>query len=416
MNKKVFYNNRRKLLNRIKENAIVVLFSGAAPKKSADEKYKYTPNRNFFYLTGIDEENIALVLTKINGEYDEKLFIKKPNLQMEKWVGRSIREEEAKERSGVYSISYVEELENTLHNYISAKDITLVYMDLEKDSFNSNKSYSEVFAETLRDRYPQIIIRNAYNMIADLRLIKSTEEIEEIKKAIDVTVLGIRELMKHARAGMKEYELEAYFDFICKSSGVKDFAFKTIAASGVNGTILHYEKNDSIIEEDSLILFDLGAQYNYYNADITRTFPVSGRFTDRQKEVYNAVLRVNEKVIEAIKPGVSYLELNDQAKEWIAEECIELGLIKDKAEVTKYYWHSIGHSLGLDTHDVGGRDIKFQEGMVWTVEPGIYIEEEKIGIRIEDDILVTSDGAFNLTSGIVKTVEEIEAFMADRAQ
>ena len=162
-----------------------------------------------------------------------------------------------------------------------------------------------------------------------------------------------------------------------------------------------------------MILFDLGAQYNYYNGDISRTFPVNGRFSNRQKEVYNAVLRVNEKVINEIRPGVRFLDLNKKAKEWIAEECINLGLIKDREDVSNYYWHSIGHSLGLDPHDIEGnnRDVILQEGMVWTVEPGIYIEEEGIGIRIEDDVVVTSQGVEVLTKDMIKTVEEIEEFM-----
>ena len=244
-------------------------------------------------------------------------------------------------------------------------------------------------------------------------MVKSEEEIKEMKKAIEITIKGVESLMKNAKAGMKEYELEAYYEFVCRSNGIKDYAFKTIAAAGKNATILHYVDNNSEIKDGDLILFDLGAQNNYYNADITRTFPVNGVFSERQKEVYNAVLRVNERVIKTIKPGLEYKELNKMATEWIAEECINLGLIKDKKEVSKYYWHSIGHSLGLDTHDISNKDRNtiFKEGMVWTVEPGIYIEEESIGIRIEDDVLITSDGVQVLTKDMIKTVEDIEEFM-----
>ena len=221
--------------------------------------------------------------------------------------------------------------------------------------------------------------------------------------------------MKNSKAGIKEYELESYFDFVCKKNGVKDLAFKTIAAAGKNATVLHYVTNDSELKDGDLILFDLGAQYKYYNGDISRTFPVNGKFTDRQKEVYNAVLRVNEKVIEEMKPGVSFLELNKKAKEWIAEECISLGLMTSKEDVSKYYYHSIGHSLGMDTHDIEpeNRDVIFETGMIYTVEPGIYIEEEGIGIRIEDDVLITDNGYEVLTKGMIKTVEEIEEFMSN---
>ena len=222
--------------------------------------------------------------------------------------------------------------------------------------------------------------------------------------------------MNNAKPGLKEYELEAYFDFECKRSGAKDLAFSTIAAAGKNATILHYVSNDSEIKENDLILFDLGAQWNLYNADITRTFPANGKFTDRQKEVYEAVLRVNKAVIEKIKPGIVYKELNAWAKDLIAEECIKLGIIKEKEEVSKYYWHSIGHNLGLNTHDLEpqGREFVFEKGMVFTVEPGIYISEEGIGIRIEDDVLVTENGCEVLTKDMIKEVKDIEEFMKNR--
>ena len=187
----------------------------------------------------------------------------------------------------------------------------------------------------------------------------------------------------------------------------------TIAATGKNATVLHYVDNNAEMKDGDLILFDLGAEYNCYNADITRTFPISGKFTERQKEVYNSVLKVNEEIINLIKPGMKYKDINEKATELIAEECIKLGLIKDKSEVRKYYYHSIGHSLGMDTHDIETphRDIIFEPGVVFTVEPGIYIQEEGIGIRIEDDILVTNEGVINLSSDIIKSVDDIENFM-----
>jgi len=248
--------------------------------------------------------------------------------------------------------------------------------------------------------------------IAALRLIKSEEEIELIREAIDITDKGIKALMINSKAGMKEYELEAYFDFTLKSNGVTDYAFHTIAAGGKNATILHYHENNSELKNDELVLFDLGAQYKYYNADISRTFPVNGKFTERQKQVYNVVLRAQEAVTAIAKPGILFSVLNETAKKVLTEGCIELGLIKETSELSKYYFHGVSHYLGLDTHDVGSRDIELRPGMVFTNEPGLYIEEENIGIRIEDDILITEDGCENLSKQIIKTVEEIEEFMA----
>lgn len=413
MNKEFFKKNREKLIEKIEDNSVIVLFAGNAPKKSGDENYPFTPNRNFYYFTGINEEGPILIISKIKGIISERLFIKEIDEERERWVGKSIRSNEAEEISGVKYIDYLGSFYDYLNRVFSETEEINLYLDMERDSFQDLQGISESFSEEVKKRYPFVRIKNIFPKIIPLRMVKSKEEIEEMKKAIEITIKGVESLMKNAKVGMKEYQLEAYYEFVCRSSGIKDYAFKTIAASGKNATILHYVDNNSEIKDGDLILFDLGAQNNYYNADITRTFPVNGVFSERQKEVYNAILRVNERVIKTIKPGLEYKELNKMATEWIAEECINLGLIKDKKEVSKYYWHSIGHSLGLDTHDISNKDRNtiFKEGMVWTVEPGIYIEEESIGIRIEDDVLITSDGVQVLTKDMIKTVEDIEEFM-----
>lgn len=408
MKKDFFKDNRHKVLNKIKDNSLLILFAGKAPKKTADENYQFTPNRNFYYLTGIEEEEHILVLSKINGEIKEYLFIKEVDAIREKWEGKTIRKEEVFNICGIEEVNYLGNFNSFIERTILNKEEVNIYLDLEKE----NKSYN--FIKEIKEKYFNINILNAYRLIGELRLIKNEEEVNRIRKAIAITIEGVKELMKNSKDGIKEYELEAYFDFVCKKNGVKDLAFKTIAAAGKNATVLHYVTNDSEIKDGDLILFDLGAQYKYYNGDISRTFPVSGKFTERQKEVYNAVLKVNERVISEMKPGVSFLELNKKAKEWIAEECVSLGLITNKEEVSKYYYHSIGHSLGMDTHDIEleNRNVIFKPGMVYTVEPGIYIEEEGIGIRIEDDVLITEEGHEVLTKEMIKTIDEIEEFMA----
>ncbi len=414
MKAEVFIKNRENLFKAVEENSAVILFAGKAPKKTADEAYSFTPNRNFYYLTGIDEEEITLILVKKKDEQRTILFVKEPDLEMEKWVGKSIRANEAKEKGGFTEVLYTKEFEGTIHGLIFKEEIEKVYFDLEKDGFAERETLVEEFARNLKNKYPQVSVKNIYNSIAELRLVKSSEEVENMQKAVDITIEGVEALMKNSKPGMMEYELEAYYDFSCKRRGATDAAFKTIAAAGVNATILHYVDNNSIIKDGDLILFDLGSQYEYYNADITRTFPANGKFTERQKQVYEAVLRVNKKVIDEIKPGVNWGDINTKATDWVAEECIALGLIDDKKDVRKYYWHSIGHSLGLDTHDVGKRNVELKPGMVYTVEPGIYIAEEGIGVRIEDDILVTEDGNEILTKAMIKEVSEIEEFFRNR--
>lgn len=407
MKKEFYKNNRNKLIDKINDNSIVLLFAGKAPKKTADENYQFTPNRNFYYLTGIDEEEHILLLSKINGVKKEVLFIKEIDEVKEKWEGKTIRKEEVYDICEIENVQYLNGFNGFIEKELLNNESLNLYLDLEKDNF----SYK--FLSEIKNKYFNVNIKNIFSEIAKLRLIKDEEEINRMRKAISITIEGVKELMKNSKEGIREYELEAYFDFVCKKNGVKDFAFKTIAASGKNATVLHYVTNDSKLKDGDLILFDLGAQYKYYNGDISRTFPVNGKFTERQKEVYNSVLSVNQKIIEEMKPGVKFLELNSLAKDLIAEECIKLGLIKNKEEVGKYYYHSIGHSLGLNTHDVEliNRDVTFEPGMIYTVEPGIYIEEEGIGIRIEDDILITEEGNEVLTKDMIKTIDEIEEFM-----
>ncbi|WP_304681516.1 aminopeptidase P family protein [uncultured Clostridium sp.] len=413
MIKNIYKINRNNLLDKIKDNSMVILFAGKAIQKTGDQNYPFTPNRNFYYLTGIKEEEHILVMSKINGVKSSKLYIKDINLELEKWNGKTIRKEEAIEVSAVDEVKFKSQFDADIHGMITMKEEINLYLDLERLGLNGNEKISHKFANEIVIKYPQVRVNNIYSKIGELRLRKSDEEVEKIKKAIEITKSSIERLMTEARIGMKEYELEAYFDFNCKLKGATDLAFTTIAAAGKNATTLHYIDNNAELKDNDLILFDLGAEYNCYNADISRTFPVNGKFTVRQKEVYNSVLKVNEEIIKSIKPGMRYKDINEKATDLIADECIKLGLIEDKKDVKKYYYHSIGHSLGMDTHDIETphRDITFEPGVVFTVEPGIYIEEEGIGIRIEDDILVTEDGAINLSSDIIKTVDEIEAFM-----
>ena len=407
----LFEKNRISLGDKLKDGSITVIFSGEAPYKSADETYAFTPNRNFYYLTGIDREKMILMLVKRNGKVEETIFIEKNDPVMARWVGEKMPEAEVKKISFIENIKFLEGFEESFGSIMDRCEIDNLYLDLERQQFHMSMSSPQMFAKVSMERYPYLIIKNIHHEISNLRLIKSEGEIELIREAIDITDKGIKELMNNSKVGMKEYQLEAYFDFALKTKGVIDYAFHTIAACGNNATILHYDKNNSELEEGKLILFDLGAQYKYYNADISRTFPVNGKFTNRQKQVYNVVLRAQEAVTAIARPGIMFSVLNETAKNILADGCIELGLIKESSELSKYYFHGVSHYLGLDTHDVGSRDIELKPGMVVTNEPGLYIEEENIGIRIEDDLLITEDGCENLSKQIIKTVEEIEEFM-----
>lgn len=413
MKNNFFVNNRNKLGKIMKADSIAVFFAGRAPYKSADDMYAFTPNRNFYYLSGIEEEKVILMMWKLGDKLSECLFIEERDEVMAKWVGETISVEQAESNSGIDDIRYLKDFNGDLGSLMNIYGIEDIYLDLERQEVDIPASKSQEFANTMLSKYPYVKINNVYKDIAKLRTIKCKEEVDIIRDAIDITYEGIKSIWKNAIPGMMEYEIEAYFNFELNKRGVKEFAFDTIAASGKNATVLHYSSNNTKTQDNELMLLDLGAQYQLYNADISRTFPLNGKFTERQKQVYNIVLKANEEVMKAVKPGVTLMELQNLCKSILAEGCKSIGLIKEDSELSKYYFHGVSHPLGLDTHDVGSRGMKLEAGMIITDEPGLYIEEEGIGIRIEDDILVTENGYENLSQSIIKSVEDIESFMSN---
>lgn len=399
-------------MGKIEPGSAVILFCGKAPKKTADEKYQFAPNRNFLYMTGIAEEQVIVYLERSGDDIKEALFIQRHDEVRAKWVGETIKPETASELSGITDIRFLDEFETFLHNKIVSGALTKLYFDLEKDSFQADYGPGGRYAQTIKTEYPQLTQGNIFPLICELRVIKDKAEVDEIRKAIEITKDGILNLWKNRRAGAYEHEMEAEFVYILKKNGVKDIAFQTICAGGKNAAVLHYVENDQIINDGELLLLDLGAQWNYYSADISRTFPINGKFTERQAELYQIVRLAMERVFAAIKPGLPFKRLNEIVRETYGEELVRIGLIKDPSEVSKYYFHGVSHYLGLDTHDVGSRDVELAPGMVITVEPGLYLAEEGIGIRIEDDVLVTEDGMENLSQAIPRDIEAIEACLA----
>lgn len=407
----MFENNRKKLVESMKENSLLIMFAGNAPYRSSDQVYKFTPNRNFYYLTGINEPNIVVTILKTEKEAIETVYVEREDELMAKWVGRSISKSEASEVSNIKFTKYLDELDSTISLYIDRRGIEKIYLDLERQSIDIPSTKSQDMANVLRVKYPHVKIKNIFNKIAKLRMTKNEKEIELIQKAVDITKESIVSMAQNITPGMKEYQVEAYFDFKIKTLGASYHAFPTICAAGKNSTTLHYEDNNQEAKDGELILFDLGAEYDYYCSDISRTIPVNGKFTDRQKQIYQIVLNAMKEVEKNTKPGITLGNLNDVAKKALAKGCIDIGLIEKEDEIGRYYFHSVGHSLGLDTHDVWVANSKLKEGVVITNEPGIYIEEEGIGIRLEDDLLVTESGCINLSKDIPVEIEDIESIM-----
>ncbi|HCT63830.1 MAG TPA: Xaa-Pro aminopeptidase [Lachnospiraceae bacterium] len=400
-----FKKNRNKLFDILEDGDLAVMFAGEAPTKRGDEKYLFSPDRNFYYMTGIERERCAFIMSKIDGKRFETLYIEADNGQMAKWVGANISRSEALEVSGIKDIRLVDSIFDDIDSQKSG--MKRLFLDGERKDLLENH-----MPEGFRKKYKELVFEDLFPIISELRVIKEKEEIELMRKAIHITRLGIEAMMKNAKAGMMEYEIEAHYDYVLTQNGVRDKAFHTIAASGKNGTVLHYIKNNAKTNDGDLILIDAGAQVDYYNGDLSRTFPVNGKFSDRQKLVYNIVLGGQKLIMDSIKPNVPMPQLNEILKEYYYKELLKIGLVSTRDEVFKYYFHNVGHFLGAETHDVGERNQQLRKGMVITVEPGLYIEEWGIGIRIEDDVLVTEHGCENLSAEMIKTVDEIEAFMA----
>lgn len=406
--------NREKIEKMMQENALLILFAGQPPQKRGDERYPFAPDRNFYYLTGIDRPGFIFLLYKTEEGRREVLFLPRGNEEETKWIGSSTSKEEAAEQSGLSELYYVDEFYDFLTFLMGRQVVHTCYLEIEQQQWEAAPSPACNFCKELRDRYPDVSIAGANEMFAVCRQKKDFWEIQRIQKAVAITVEGIKTVMKNAKAGMFEYELEAWFDFVCKQNGVKQLAFATICAAGARAATLHYTENDQEAKAGELVLLDAGAQWKWYNGDLTRTFPVGGVFSPLQKEFYQIVLTGQELVLNAVKPNVTLEQLEEIIKRYYFQELSARGMIQDISEVSKYYFHRTCHLLGAETHDITSKgSVVLEEGMVLTVEPGLYLPQYQLGIRIEDDVLVTKNGCNILSKDLPKTVEEIEGFMAE---
>jgi Xaa-Pro aminopeptidase len=413
------YKKRRDAyLNNINDQSISLFFSGVSPQKSNDQHYHFSVNRNFYYLTGINQQNVVLMTVKGNQESESFLFIETIDPVKALWDGAGLSFEEASEVSGINlaNVKDILTLKSFLNGLLSTNRratfglIESLYLDLERQSENSAITAAGTFSNYIQANYPHLNIKTNQLVLAELRTVKDKDEIELVKKAVDITYKGLNRIMDTLKPNVFEYEIQAEYNYVLNKHQTNT-SFDTIAASGKNATVLHYVTNDSKIIDNTLMLFDLGVDYQMYCSDVSRTFPVNGKFTKRQKEIYEVVLEANKKTIEWLKPGITMKEFNDYGKNILIQGAKRIGLIKEDSEINKYYYHSLGHYLGLDVHDVGNYSKPIPVGALITVEPGLYIAEEGIGIRIEDDIFVTKDGSVNLTKKIIKEVKEIEAYM-----
>ena len=414
---KEFHAGRREAYGKLLEDgSLSAVFAGEEKIRVSDEAYPFEPYRNFYYLTGYAKPKAVYMGYKTGGKFRDVLFVERPDERRELYEGHMDRPEELKEQYGFADVRFLDQLGAFVARLFSGGDMKYFYVDTARwDGFDGPEDESERFTAQLLKKYPYVQVRNTYPALGDLRSVKAKEEIERHRVACNVTELGVKSMLRHIRPGMREYELAAYFDFELTSHGCTR-GFDTISASGKTPCTLHYRENDAELKDGDLILFDLGAASGYYGADVSRTYPVNGKFTERQKQLYNVVLKGLEAGLAISKPGQQKDLIQLESKRVMAEELIKLGMIEKPEEINRYYKHGSGHFIGLYTHDVGNDAAILEEDMVFTLEPGLYFEEEGVGIRIEDTILVTKDGCEVLSAGIPKTVEEIEAYMREHRE
>ena len=417
-----YVNNRKKLLEKLLPNSIAIFHSNDIMPTNADGTMKFRQNNDLFYLSGIDQEETILVLCPDfpNEQMREILFIKETNEHIATWEGHKYTKEEAFEASGIQNIQWTTSFESVFNSLMALSDEVYLNTNEHLRADTKVESRDARFIEFCKETYPLHNYHRAAPLMHRLRAIKEPEEINQMQIACDITEKGFRRILKFVKPGVKEYEVEAEFihEFLMNRS--KGFAYEPIIAAGKNACVLHYIENNKECKDGDLLLMDVGAEYGNYNADMTRTIPVGGRFTKRQKEVYNAVLRVKNTAMEILRPGVNIQDYHREIGKVMESELIALGLL-DKTDVKnqnpdqplykKHFMHGTSHHLGLDVHDVGTMYNPISPNMVFTIEPGIYILEEGLGIRLENNIVIQEDGHIDLMKNIPIEADEIEELM-----
>lgn len=422
LNPEIFIKNRQRFVSKMKPNSIAIFVSNDEMPVNGDALYPFKQDSDLFWLSGIDQEDSMVILFPDNPDpkYREVLALVRPNELKEKWDGKRLRANEAQGISGIKSVVWLDSLDALLQPWIHLADT--IYLDTNENDRKASliRTRDYRYVDEIRSRYPLHLYERSAKIMKQLRGIKTALEIEVLQKAIDITDNTFRRLLKFIKPGVMEYEIEAeiFHSFISQRAGGP--AYRSIIASGDRARTLHYVSNDQQCRDGELVLMDFGAEYGGYNADLTRTVPVNGKFTRRQKTVYNACLHLHEYAKSLLKPGISIVDYTEKVGEEATQQFLKIGLLK-KTDVKnedpqnrayrKYLYHGISHHLGIDVHDLGTKTEPIKAGMVFTVEPGIYIEDEQMGVRIENNVWITRNGNKDLMKNIPITVEDIESLM-----
>ena len=420
--KELYMQNRKNFSKRINSSSIAIFNSNDTSPTSADGTMPFIQQTDIFYLSGIDqEESILLIFPDAHENHNrEILFIKETNEEISIWEGHKYTKDEAREISGIQSIFWVSQFDEIFNSLVFQAEFIYLNSNEHLRAKNVVETRDGRFTDWCKSNYPLYKYERSQPILHELRTIKSHLEIKQLGKAIDITESGFRRVLKFIEPGVMEYEIEAELlhEFISNRS--RRFAFQPIIASGYNACVLHYIENKDQCRDGDLVLMDIGAEYGNYNADLTRCAPVNGRFSERQKSVYNAVLRVQRAAMEMLTLGNTIPEYHKEVGTIMERELVDLGLLSKtdiknqdpmRPAYKKYFMHGTSHHLGLDVHDYGYPQMKMKAGMVFTVEPGIYIREENLGIRLENDVVITDNGIVDLMKNIPIETEEIEEIM-----
>lgn len=422
LNPELFVKNRQRFTSQMQKNSIAIFVSNDEVPVNGDAIYHFKQNSDLFWLSGITQEDSMVILFPDNPDpkYREVLVLVRPNELKEKWDGKRLRVNEAQATSGIKTIVWLDSLDGLLQPWIHLADT--IYLDSNENDRKASgvRTRDYRFIDEMKKRYPLHIYSRAAKIMKEVRGIKTALEVEVLQKAIDITDTTFRRLLKFIKPGVMEYEIEAEIFHSFLSQRATGAAYGSIIASGDRARTLHYVSNNQECKDGELILMDFGAEYGGYCADLTRTIPVNGKFTRRQRTVYNACLHLHDYAKSLLKPGISIIDYTDKVGEEATQQFLKIGLLKktdvknedpESRAYRKYLYHGISHHLGIDVHDLGTRTEPIKAGMVFTVEPGIYIEEEQMGIRIENNVWITKNGNKDLMKNIPITVEEIEAMM-----
>ncbi len=421
LNPEIFINNRKRFVAGMQPNSIAIFVSNDEFPKNGDALHRFKQNSDLFWLSGIEQEDSLVILYPdfYDEQYREVLVLVRPNELKEKWDGKRLRSKEATDISGIKTIVWVDSLEALLQTWIHAADN--IYLNTNENDRKAShiRTREYRFIDELKSAYPLHNYFRSAKILKDLRGIKTKEEVEVVQTAIDITQKTFERVCAFVKPGVMEYEVEAEIFHEFLRNRATGEAYGSIIASGDRARTLHYVSNNEECKDGELILMDFGAEYGGYCADLTRTIPVNGKFSDRQKEVYNACLAIHNYAKSILKPGISVVDYTDKVGEEATKQFVKIGLLTQEetekeggnTAYRKYLYHGISHHLGIDVHDLGTRTEPLKAGMLLTVEPGIYIEAEQMGIRIENNVWLTEDGNIDLMKNIPITVEEIEAAM-----